>query len=343
MMSRNMVTALRRLPRVVAAALLLGATACDKPQAVGDTSALMVAVTAAEWATIREEVETSLEPRAFTVRNERIFRVTQVDPQGPYWNNARKFQQVVLIGEPGDEWIAEVLNEAGTQPTELPAAVEARNVWARGQQVTALVVPPRASAAAARPLLPGLAQSIRQRHHALIQQRMFASGINEALADSLGRHAGFTIQIPQIYRVERPDPNTLMLVNDQPDPAQLQRVVLVTWRPAGEVAATPEAVLEWRAEAAQRFYQPPQDTQRDRTPPSPEESPDFVQVQGVWGSLPGAWPAGGPFLARSHTCPDGRTFLLDAWVYAPRTGKYEFLVQMNTILDTFACTVQRAS
>jgi hypothetical protein len=333
----------RRLARpLLAAAVLLGA-ACDKPQALGDVTALIVAVPAAQWRVIEREVESVLEPRAFTVRDERIFRVTQVDPEGPYWNNTRKFQQVLVIGEPGDPWIAEVLSDAGVQPVELPALVEGRNVWARGQQVTALVVPPRATAAAALPLLPGLGQTLLDRYHETIRHRMFASGVNEALADSLTRQDGFRIHLPEVYRMQRPDPNTVLFVNDQPDPAQLQRVVLVTWQPAGELVDSPEALLRWREQIAQRYYQPPQDTNRDRFQARATPDRSALQVQGVWGSMPGAWPAGGPFLSRSLTCPDGRTFLLDGWVYAPRAGKYEYLVQMNAILDSFACTAQRAS
>jgi hypothetical protein len=342
-MKRFSPSAACRIPHYLAAvAVLLMAVACDKPQALGDVTALIVAVPDQQWPEIRDEVETVLEPRAFTVRDERIFRVTQVDPRGPYWNNTRKFQQVLLIGEPGDEWIAEVLSGSAAQPAELPAIVEARNVWARGQQVTAIVLPPRSPVGAARPHLPELGRNMLQRYHVLIGQRMFASGVNEALADSLARNDGFRLQLPEVYRVQRPDPNTVIFVNDQPDPAQLQRVLLVTWRPAEEFTPTPEAVLEWREEVAQRYYQPAQETHRDPRAAGAATAQNFVQVQGVWGSVPGAWPAGGPFLARSLTCPDGRTFLLDGWVYAPRAGKYEYLVQMNTILDSFACVGQRA-
>jgi hypothetical protein len=30
-------------------------------------------------------------------------------------------------------------------------------------------------------------------------------------------------------------------------------------------------------------------------------------------------------------------YLLDAWLYAPGKQKYEYMIQLQTILDTFRC------
>lgn len=334
----------RRLGAALLALGLVGLGGCDKPQALGDANAVIVAVPEAQWPEIEDAVESALEPRTFTVRDERIFRVTPVDPEGPYWEETRRFQQVLLIGEPGDEWVAQTLRAAGRQPTDLPAVVEARNVWARGQRVAALVVPPGASAAAAVPLLPAVGDTLMQRYRSFIQQRMFASGADSIRAQALERDAGFGLLTPAVYRMEQPDPNTFLFINDQPDPAQLQRVVTVTTRPAQEVTATPEGVLQWREETAQRYYQPPQLTDEERMERAGRESVDraeYVQIHGVWSSPPGAWPAAGPFITRLHTCPDGHAYLLDAWVYAPGREKYEYMFQVNTILDTFRCAPGR--
>ncbi|MBA4158289.1 MAG: hypothetical protein H0X65_12535, partial [Gemmatimonadetes bacterium] len=113
---------------------VIGSSGCDKPQSLGDPNALIIGAAGPAWAEMQEEVETALEPRTFTVRDERIFRVTHVDPEGPTWGDLRRFQQVLLIGEPGDEWIAQALDRAGQPLPQLPAVVEARNVWARGQR-----------------------------------------------------------------------------------------------------------------------------------------------------------------------------------------------------------------
>jgi hypothetical protein len=193
----NLAISVRGLSRALAALTVAWTlAACDKPQAVGDANAVIIAVPDAQWPEIRDDVETALEPRAFTVRDERIFRVTQVDPDGPYWGDTRRFRQVLLVGEPGDEWIAQALREAGRQPTTLPAVVEATNVWARGQRVLALVVPPGASAAASRPLIPEVGQSMLNDYQRFVQQRMFASGVDTTRAVALQREQGFYLLTP---------------------------------------------------------------------------------------------------------------------------------------------------
>jgi hypothetical protein len=247
---------------------------------------------------------------------------------------------VLLVGEPGDEWVAQALRDAGRQPTQFPAVIEAQNVWSRGQRVLALVLPPGRSAAAARPLLPEVGESLLRDYQTFIQQRMFASGADTARAEALRREDGFWLLMPTVYRTERPDPNTLMFVNDQPDPAQLQRVVTVARRPAGEVSATPDGVLQWREEIAQSLYSPVQLTDRERMDRAAQDggaTAGHVQIHGVWSSPPGAWPAAGPFISRIVNCPDGMAYLLDGWVYAPGREKYEFMFQVNTILDSFRC------
>jgi hypothetical protein len=320
-------------------ALLVALAACDKPQALGDANAMIAAMPEARWLELQSEIEDALEPRAFTVRDERIFRVTPVEPDGPYWGDTRRFRQILLIGEPTEEPIAEVVREAGGERLQLPAVVEARNVWARGQHVYAILLPAGAPASAARPLLDEVGARMLERYRTAIQQRMYASGADTARAQMLEREHGFRLLMPSVYRVERPDEQTFMFVNDQPDPSQLQRVVLVTERPAEAVDLTPEGVLAWREEIAQRYYDPPHLTDRERMDRADVGEPqlDRVQIHGVWSSPPGAWPAAGPFITRVHHCTDGRAVLLDAWVYAPGREKYEYMFQVSTILDSFRC------
>jgi hypothetical protein len=32
-----------------------------------------------------------------------------------------------------------------------------------------------------------------------------------------------------------------------------------------------------------------------------------------------------------------RTYLVDGWLYAPGSPKYEYMIQLGTILDSFEC------
>jgi hypothetical protein len=63
-----------------------------------------------------------------------------------------------------------------------------------------------------------------------------------------------------------------------------------------------------------------------------------VEVRGIWSSDEKGWPGAGLFRTRVVSCPDqDRTYLVDAWLYAPGVEKYEYVVQLETILDSFEC------
>ncbi len=335
-------TALPSLLRRLLPALLLTtvAAACGKPQPLGDANAIIAAVPDEIWAQVEQEVYAALEPRAFTVRDERIFRVTQVDPASQQWNDLRRFRQILLIGEPGDPTVAEALEQVDRPHPAPPTVVRARNVWAQGQQVTVALLPPGSRPEAAQPLLAVIGETLRSQYENLARQRMFVTGADSALADSLRRSAGFSLLVPQVYRFSQPESNVYLFRNDQPDPSRLIRSVLVAWRPAGEVTPTQESALAWREQIGERFYEPPQVTETERIESRELGTPERggMQIQGVWSNPPGGWPAGGPFIARIVPCPEQqRVYLLDGWIYAPGTEKYEYMVQLNTIMDSFRC------
>jgi hypothetical protein len=64
-----------------------------------------------------------------------------------------------------------------------------------------------------------------------------------------------------------------------------------------------------------------------------------VEIRAQWRNPPDrGWPAGGPLIVRSLTCDaQDRAYLLDAWLYAPGHEKYEYMIQLETLLDTFQC------
>lgn len=325
-------------PLALLAALLVLVAACDKPGAIGDANSIIVVAPAPAWEALEEDILAALEPRTFTVRDERIFQVTHISPDDPRWRDLRELRQVILIGEPGDEWMADALDRVEGAAPRAPAMARATDVWARGQVVTLLLVPPGGSPDAVRPLVPALGEELVTAFRRYAQQRMFASGVDTVSADSLGRKLGFSLLLPQVYRpVETPGGGHLFR-NDQPDPSKLIRSVYVTSVPSAEVPLTPEAALEWRARIAGEAYEPPQVTDPEQAVPTAAPG-EAVQVQGVWSNPPEGFPAAGPFLTRLVPCPaQGRTYLLDAWLYAPGRDKFEYMVQLETILDSFACT-----
>ena len=66
--------------------------------------------------------------------------------------------------------------------------------------------------------------------------------------------------------------------------------------------------------------------------------PGATEVDGVWNGTVQNFPQAGPFITRLIPCPaQHRDYLLDAWLHAPASDKYEYMLQMDTILGSFDC------
>lgn len=321
-----------------ACALLALLAACDRPRSMGSVNNLVVAVPDSAWTALAPEIDASLEPRAFTVRDERIFDVAHVDPRDEEWGTLRLVRQVLVVGAPADPWMAEALDRLGGPAPAPPAVFQVEDVWALQQTVTGILLPPGSGPEAAGPLLPGVGEMLVDQLARYARARMFVTGVDSALADTLRARAGFSLLVPRVYRFASPRPGVFVFRNDNPDPADLIREVVVASRPRGEVRLDPAAAVEWRARLARELNDPVQLT-ADTLARAREVRVGgraALEVQGVWINDPRSWPAAGPFIARLIECPE-RTFLVDAWLYAPADPKFEYMVQLQTILDTFAC------
>jgi hypothetical protein len=304
---------------------------------MGDPSEILVAVPPAVWLELEVDLKSALEPRTFTVRSERVFDVGHTDPSGPNWAALRLVRQILLIGSADESPIAEAIAANSGEAPEAPAVFQVRNVWARNQLVTILLTPDAASRQVVSSLLPSLRDVYLRQFQEYVEARMFVTGENEELLDSLRSNAGFTLLLPRVYRAEEPEPGVYRFRNDQPDASQLIRNITVASQPAGAIPATAEAAGAWRAELATRLTFPPQVTDSIGVAVRLEtEGQSGLQIQGIWSNPPGEWPAAGPFFTRLIDCPD-RTFLVDAWLYAPGDAKYEYVFQLSTILDSFRC------
>ncbi len=330
---------MRATYRIATALLLALVTAgCDLPTAIGDVTRIIVAVPDEHWDALEPAIAESLEPRSFTVRDELIFDIAQVDPSNPDWVDFQKLRQVLVIGEAADPWVVSALEKVDGGAPRAPAVVQANNVWARPQTVTIVLLPPGSSPSAAAEMMPEVGELYVSQLEEYARQRMFVSGRQTELADSLERIAGFSLTVPQVYRVNEPEVGVFVFRNDQPNPSELIRQVVVTSRPNGEVEMTPEAAFAWRAEVAARTTSPPQvtDSLHSGEANLMHNNRPAVQAQGTWINAPGEWPAAGPVLTRMVQCDD-RTFLVDGWVYAPGRPKYEYMVQIQTLQNSFRC------
>lgn len=319
---------------------ILGTSGCNLPPAHGDVNAIIVAADPDLWASVEPQVLEQMEPTIQAVRNETPWRITYQNPNEADWSLLSRFRQVLVIGVRGDEWIEDAIDAAEDPPTEPPAIFQAGDVWSRGQQVSVLLLPETGQAAAVSSLASELQALLDEQFRTYAHMRMFITGEDTELRDSLAANVGFSLLIPQVYSYIATD-SVFRFRNDNPSPAELIREVGVTWvSPIPESDPTPEEIRAWRDEFSTAYYNSPQviDTLIQSYRPVQVEDLRGVEYQAAWQSPPGAWPGGGPFITRSLACPEqDRLYFADAWLYAPNEDKYEYMIQLQTILDSFRC------
>jgi hypothetical protein len=323
--------------------VLFAAAGCDKSQAYGEANSIIVGTTDEIWSEVGDLVVETLEPRIVTVRDERTLRLTHQNVEHPDWSRLKIFRQVLVIGTADDPWVAEPLDYVrGNAAPAPPQILQASNVWARGQLVTILLLPeperlePRDGVAAVADSLSAL---LDRQFRQFVNARMFVSGRDTTLARELRENAGFSLLLPQVYRWDVQD-SVYKFRNDNPDPSELIREIGVTWRDIGTDPPTQDEILSTRARFVEQYYRDNQDTDLSLSDFREIRVNDRQgwQLQAIWESPPTAWPAGGPFITRVVRCPEqNRDYFMDAWLFAPGKDKYEFMLQLQTILDSFRC------
>jgi hypothetical protein len=312
----------------------------ERPMSYGDANSIIVVMAPDQWEASRDEVLDALEPTINTVRDEKTFTVTYQEPLAQYWDRLRRFRQMLVVGTASDPWVQEVMERARAPITET-GMQQVYDVWSSGQTVTLVLLDEGWGPEDLEPYLPRVNELLDGQFRRYAQNRMYISGADSALADTLSMRAGFTLLLPDVYRWQRLD-SVYVFRNDNPDPAELIRQVAVTWRTPAPGEMSREEVLAWRDQVVSEYYSEPQDvvlegaTDRDFE----FQGHDAYEIQAQWRNPPERnWPAGGPLITRTVTC-DGqdRTYFLDAWLYAPGKEKYEYMIQLETLLDSFRCT-----
>ncbi|MFB6368363.1 MAG: DUF4837 family protein [Gemmatimonadota bacterium] len=317
-----------------------GVAACDDPQAYGQANSLILRAPDSLWAQLEDTTYAALERTIRTVREEHQFRVTHVSPGSDDWQDLRRFHQVVIFGTPDDPMMQRVLEAAGRPDAEPPAVVQAQDMWARGQLVTGVLLEPGNEAETWKAQLDEIHRSIDQQYRDYVFRRMYVSGVDTTLMDSLRAEYGFTVRVPNVYTVQRfPEENMVIFRNDNPDPSELIRSLTVAWRPRLD-SLVPDTAFAWRSRIDTTYYNVPQLLHRDTaTRPrrfTHNQQRPALEVQGTWEDQ-SDFPAAGPFVARLIQCPE-RTFFLDAWLYAPGKDKYQYMLQLQRLMDSFRCT-----
>ncbi len=322
----------------------MAVAACENlPLSMGDVHAIVVTGAPELWAEVGPDALATLGPTVFTVRDERTFRVSYQEPTDSAWAGLRRLKQLLLIGKASDPWMATPLADYD-EPVAPPGIVQVPEVWGREQLVTLVVLEEEtdleADAAAVRGLLPELWGVFDSQYREWVVARMFATGGDTALARTLRGEHGFGLLVPEVYDYLVQD-SVHIFRNDNPDPSVLIRQFAVTWRTPVPEALGTEALLDWRAQIVERYYDYPQVVKLDDMRAGPEEFGGIraYGVRAVWQNPPGSYPAAGPFITLATVCrPQQRMYLIDAWLYAPSSDKYEYMIQLEEILGSFHCT-----
>ena len=331
-----------RQARTIFATVLLApvlAGCGENPRAWGEVNSIIAAASEEQWAAVGEMVESAMETRILTVRPEKTFRVTHQVPAGREWDLLQRFRQLLLIGTPDSPWMAEALARTERESFDPPEILQVGDLWARGQNVTILLLPSEGADGAAE-LMEPLHELLDGQYRGWVRNRMFMSGRDSLLADTLWNEAGFTMLLPSVYQRRRVD-SVYIFRNDNPEPAELIRQIAVTWRSPIPEELGQEELLAWRTELTDRYYIYPQVVDLDLAQTRRLQMGDLVleEFRAVWSNPPeDQFPAGGPLIIWSVPCPaQGRHYMIDAWLYAPARDKYQYVLQLETILNTFRC------
>ena len=328
----------------VVGAALLSAAACNQiPVAIGDVNAIIVTADPELWTQAEASLLPTLERTVFTVRDEKTFKVTYQTPWEEVWFHLRLFKQQLLIGKESDPWMTDGLARVD-EPVTPPQVVQAHDVWVRNQLVTMVVLEEGGeSVEAVSGFTSALGELFDRQYRDWVVAKMFASGVDTAQASALYEEFGFRLLLPDVYDYELRD-SVHIFRNDNPDPSELIRQFAVTWKSPLPPEPQGENLLEWRARIVEDYYAYPQVVNLNNVLEGPEtmDGNETYALQAVWENPPGAYPAAGPFIVKAIDCPDqDRRYFVDAWLYAPSREKYEYMLQLEEILNSFRCSGSR--
>ena len=317
---------------------------------VGDNDDIVVAAEPSLWKRVEGRATASLEPRLFGIPNSRAFQMTYQDPAEEGWSDLRHNRQVLLIGEPEDAWVVDALALARDAPSEIPPApalFELEDVWAVDQQVMVLLVPPTDPDGTVLDKLGELSSNYELRYREGVVGRMFAEGTGQATWDTILGESGFNVLVPKDYERSK-DGDVFLFQKTGTDSLAAVRHVSVTWLTPIPQDMQGDGLLKERRELATAHFGSPQ-TVNLRTllaSQTTHQGNITYQLLGMWTNPQSSrgGPARGPFILRAEICQSqDRMYLLDGWLYAPEQNQHEYMVELESILNSFRCGSARPS
>ena len=308
-------TARIHTPILALVAATIAVTACGRPAAMGEADSLILVADPDLWSQVEQETYAVLEPTLFTIRDEKKFYITYVAPDGKELEQLLLWKQILIFGVPGDPLLEQVAKSAGRDELSPPEIFQTPNVWAMGQAVTVVVLEQGREVESWRALLADVAELLDYQYRLWALNRMWVSGVDTVLTSQLRERLGFSMEVPAVYEYQFRGDDLVVIRNDNPDPSDLIRSILVQRRPVTDTLDA-EVLFDWRASIDSVHYSVPQSLDPAPGPGEP------IAINGVPGlEVRGAWrdessyPAGGLFFVRALRCPDA-TYFIDTWLFS---------------------------
>jgi hypothetical protein len=333
------------LPSLVILTVACGDLDWKKPKAFGRQREILVICDDKLWEEIEIPLRKQVERTLRAVRSEKVFVLAQVTAEKV--QHYKEWDKIILI---------ESLESAKLLNFVAPDSAMSKlregeglffnqiDVWADNQRVVGLAAPKNEE------ILRLVAAHGDRIYNAFIRQvenqelfRMFFTGRDTLLADSLAVAEGFSIILPSVYARIQQDSlaeNELLLVHLEP-----VRSIFITWE---ELADSPlnksrEKLAAYRTRLTANIY-PSQETIVGRVDTSTVIAGGIerLRLYGVWENR--VEVSGGIYVSHIIDSPEqNRRYFIDCLLFCPdmRKNKYRYIFQLDRILDSFQIHLDR--
>jgi len=327
---------------VVSAILLLPAACSDiqlqKPRAFGREKEILVICDNEIWQKVEKELRKRIEVPIHAVRWELIFEIAQVDADKVQYY--KEWDKIILIESLENKRLLPwVVDDSTLEKISQGQGLffSQKDIWARGQRVAGLAAPTDEQLL---PLIKAHGDRIFNDFLRLLEERekvrMYHSGKNLVLVDSLMECCGFSIEFPQVYARIRQDilpENELQFVHQDP-----VRSIFFTWiENPGPLDFSQKALAEMRDRMLEKIY-PAMITHVARVDTSTVISNEIerLRVYGTWENPEEI--SGGVYISQIIESPlQNRRYYIDCLLFSPdaRLNKYRFILQLDRIMNSF--------
>lgn len=321
----------------------------EKPRAFGREKEILVICNSNVWQEVETTLRRQIEVPIHAVRWEPIFEISQIDASKVDYY--KEWDKIILIESLEHQaLLKDVVNEEMMQKIGAGQGLFFTNfdIWARGQRVAGLAAPrddelPRLVAAHGDRIFQDFLKHLEKEE----LERMYYSGINDQLSDSLAAAEGFRITLPAFYAETNRD--SLKLKDNEMHFVQFDpvRSIFISWEDNAVPAnldCSQQALAAYRDSVLGRIYPNSESVvSRGDTSTVVSRGLSRLRVYGVWENMEEI--SGGVYISQFIDVPEqNRRYYIDCLLFAPRTrrSKYRYIFQLDQIMNSFRMAADKA-